>query len=260
MMCGQTGIIFGNAERSPDDLEYFRELFQRLLLLNRIRGPHATGVAAVNTDGSFQLLKRPLEAAAFTLLPEYGEFMNSLKPDATLLMGHTRLATVGSVEKTENAHPIRSGNCLGTVNGTIFNADTLFRRFGLTRFAEVDSELIVRLADKCAPGGKIQVEKLLECIKHCRGQLAAVLTSLAAPREVVILKGNKPLSLFFNPEMKAIIYSSENTHIMTALRGDKNWIKLNLPHMTCAVFDVEDLISPQIHRLKFITQSRRNRL
>jgi glucosamine 6-phosphate synthetase-like amidotransferase/phosphosugar isomerase protein len=260
MMCGQTGIIFGNAERSEDELKYFRELFQRLLLLNRIRGPHAAGVAAVNSDGCFQLLKRPLEAASFTLLPEYGEFMDSLKENTTLIMGHTRFATVGSAEKTENAHPIRSGCCLGTVNGTIFNADTLFKRFGLTRFAEVDSELIVRLADKCAPEGKIQVGKFLDCLTDCRGQLSAVLTSLAAPREVVILKGNKPLSLFFNPRMNAIIYSSENTHIMMALRGDRNWIALNLPHMTCAVFNVEDLISPQINRLKFITQSRRNRL
>jgi glucosamine 6-phosphate synthetase-like amidotransferase/phosphosugar isomerase protein len=258
-MCGQTGIIFGNAERSEDELKYFGEVFQRLLLLNRMRGIHATGVAAVNGDGSFQLLKRPLEAAAFTLLPEYGEFMDSLKPEVTLLMGHTRFATVGSVKKTENAHPIRSGNCLGTVNGTIFNADTLFRRFGLTRFAEVDSELIVRLADKCAPGGKIQIDKLLDGIKHCRGQLTAVLTSLVNPKEVVILKGNKPLSLFYNPKINAIIYSSETTHIMTALRGDRNWLKLNLPHMTCVVFNVEDLISPEIHRLKFITQSWRNK-
>jgi glucosamine 6-phosphate synthetase-like amidotransferase/phosphosugar isomerase protein len=258
-MCGQTGIIFGNAERSGDELKYFRELFLRLLLLNRKRGPHAAGVAAVNGDGTFQLLKRPMEAAAFTLLPEYGEFMDSLKPDVTLLMGHTRFATVGSVEKIENAHPIRSGNCLGTVNGTIFNADTLFRRFGLTRFAEVDSELIVRLTDKCAPEGRIQIDKFLDCLTDCRGQLAAVLTSLAAPKEVVILKGNRPLSLFYNPKMNAIIYSSETTHIMTALRGDKNWLKLNLPHMTCVVFNIEDLISPQVRTLKFITQSWRNK-
>lgn len=258
-MCGQTGIIFGNAGRSPNDLEYFRELFLRLLLLNRIRGPHAAGVAAVNGDGGFQLLKRPLEAAAFTLLPEYGEFMDSLKPEITLLMGHTRFATVGSVEKAENAHPIRSGNCLGTVNGTIFNADTLFRRFCLTRFAEVDSELIVRLADKCAPGGKIQVEKLLDHIKHCRGQLSAVLTSLATPKEVVILKGNRPLSLSYNQKMNAIIYSSETAHIMMALQGDKNWLKLNLPNMTCAVFDTEDLISPRVCSLKFITQLWRDK-
>ena len=258
-MCGQTGIILGTANRDPSELKYFSEIFQRLLLLNQKRGTHATGIAAVDLNCGYQLLKRPVEANRFTALDEYRDLMDSLKPNTTLLMGHTRFATVGDVEKTENAHPIRSGTCLGTVNGTIFNADELFKKFKLMRFAEVDSELIVRLACKCAQKGNIDIIKLLSYIKHCRGQLTAVLTSYIVPEQVIILKGNRPLSLFFNPKQNAIIYSSETTHIMTVLRGDKNWIKLNLPPMTCVVFDIDDLITSKAYSLKFITQGRRKR-
>lgn len=258
-MCGQCGIIIGTAQRDPIELKQFKEIFQRLLLLNQKRGIHATGIAAVDGNCGYQLLKRPIEAISFTALDEYSDLMNSLKPNTTLLMGHTRFATVGDVEKAENAHPIRSGTCLGTVNGTIFNADELFKKFKLTRFAEVDSELIVRLASRCAAKGNIDIVKLLSYIRHCRGQLTAVLTSYIFPEQVIILKGNRPLSLFFNPKLNAIIYSSETTHIMTVLRGDKNWIKLNLPKMTCVIFDINELITPKAYSLKFITQARRKR-
>jgi glucosamine 6-phosphate synthetase-like amidotransferase/phosphosugar isomerase protein len=235
-------------------------VFQRLLLLNQKRGHHAAGIATVDGSCGYQLLKRPMEAVRFTRLPEFRDFMNLLKPNTTLLMGHTRFATVGDIEKAENAHPIRSGSCLGTVNGTIFNADALFRKFRLTRFAEVDSELIVRLANKCASEGRIQIGTFLNYLKHCRGQLAAVLTSYIAPEEVMVLKGNRPLSLFYNPMINAIIYSSETTHIMTVLRGDKNWLKLNLAPMTCIVFNVDNLITPKAYPLKFIPQGRRKKL
>ena len=258
-MCGQTGIILGNIERSEQDMKYFSEVFERLLLLNQKRGHHATGIAAVDLNCAYQLLKRPVEAVRFTALGEYCDLMNSLKPNTTLLMGHTRFATVGDVEKVENAHPIRSGTCLGTVNGTIFNADELFKKFKLMRFAEVDSELIVRLACKCSPKGNIDIDKLLKHVKHCRGQLTAVLTSYIVPEQVIILKGNRPLSLFYNPKLNVIIYSSETTHIMTVLRGDRNWIKLNLPPMTCVLFDIDNLITPKAYSLKFITQPRRKR-
>jgi hypothetical protein len=46
---------------------------------------------------------------------------------------------------------------------------------------------------------------------------------------------------------------------MTALRGDKNWLKLNLAPMTCIVFNVDNLITPKAYLLKFIAQGRREK-
>ena len=68
-------------------------------------------------------------------------------------MGYTRWRTRGNEFNNHNNHPIRAGIVLGTHNGTIFNADHLFRRLGLPRYAEVDNELIFRLVDRFAPEG-----------------------------------------------------------------------------------------------------------
>jgi glucosamine 6-phosphate synthetase-like amidotransferase/phosphosugar isomerase protein len=43
-------------------------------------------------------------------------------------MGHTRWRTRGSETNSRNNHPIRAGIITGTHNGTIYNADYLFRR------------------------------------------------------------------------------------------------------------------------------------
>jgi hypothetical protein len=70
-MCGQTGIILGTAKRDSKELKYFSVVFERLLLLNQKRGHHATGIATVDLNCGYQLLKRPMEAVRFTALAEY---------------------------------------------------------------------------------------------------------------------------------------------------------------------------------------------
>lgn len=44
-MCGQVGIILGRKRRRPDEQDYLRELFIRMLLHSEERGPHASGLA-----------------------------------------------------------------------------------------------------------------------------------------------------------------------------------------------------------------------
>ena len=62
-------------------------------------------------------------------------------------MGHTRYATLGSPSINSNNHPIRTGNTIGTHNGSIYNHKELFQKYNMTRFAQVDSEAIF------VPGG-----------------------------------------------------------------------------------------------------------
>ncbi len=95
----------------------------------------------------------------------------------------------------ENNHPIRAGDILGAHNGTIYNANTLFRRFKLHRFAEVDSELLFRLAARAGRNGRIDVERFKGRLKLCCGQMAAVMASRLDPETILVLKGNKPHEL-----------------------------------------------------------------
>jgi len=249
-MCGQTGIILAESRRTARQFAQLRSAFTRLLLLNELRGRDATGIAMVVNNGTYRLMKRPMPASSFIRLPKFHEVLDSLSNQNTLVMGHTRLATVGRVDDVTNGHPIKAGCCLATVNGTIYNANRLFRKFGLTRFAEVDSELVARLADQHAPNGEILVGNFLHALRHCRGQISAVVTSLFDPQRVIILKGNRPLSLRYHAGLGALVYSSDAFHMDTVLRT-KAWTELELPPMTCAVADLRNLPEPQLRPFNF---------
>jgi len=137
-MCGLAGVIFGNKRRRAEEREYLAWLFTRLLLLSEERGPHATGAAWLDTDGGHRLFKRPVTAERFVTDKAFAELLAGINNRATLLLGHTRWRTRGDERVNSNNHPIRAGEVIGTHNGTIYNADYLFRRWKMRRFAEVD--------------------------------------------------------------------------------------------------------------------------
>ena len=206
-MCGQVGIIFGRKRRRPDERDYLREVFIRMLLHSEERGPHASGLAWLKTDGSHRIFKRPMRAHELVYEKPFQELLGQVDNETTILMGHTRWRTRGNEFNNRNNHPIRAGIVIGTHNGTIYNADYLFRRLGLPRYAEVDSELIFRLADRFAPEGLLDDVEQAEhdCIDlidrwHGQGRNAFAVTVRFAPTstpeqlataELILLGGNK---------------------------------------------------------------------
>jgi len=240
-MCGLCGIIFGKANRSHGEYAKLTSAFTRLLALNETRGKDAAGMAVVRDDRDYYLLKRPGRAISLIGLPEYFDRLNMVDDHAALLMGHTRLATVGQIERMDNAQPLRAGSCLGTVNGTITNADALFQHHKLPRFAEVDSELIVRLAGKSIVGSDISIRKFILALKTCHGQLSAVIVSFGNPGQILLLKGNRPLTAYYHEDLNVVAYSSEARHLDRALSDIDGWRDFNLKSMTYAVFDVGNL-------------------
>jgi len=215
-MCGQVGIIFGRKRRRPDERDYLREVFIRMLLHSEERGPHASGLAWLKTDGSHRIFKRPMRAHELVYEKPFQELLGQVDNETTILMGHTRWRTRGNEFNNRNNHPIRAGIVIGTHNGTIYNADYLFRRLGLPRYAEVDSELIFRLADRFAPEGPIDQEGLKKALALCRGQMSAVLASRLDPGTITVLKGNKPLCLRIHRQHRVVLYASDD-----ALRQQK---------------------------------------
>lgn len=121
----------------------------------------------------------------------FQELLAQVDNETTILMGHTRWRTRGNEFNNRNNHPIRAGIVIGTHNGTIYNADYLFRRLGLPRYAEVDSELIFRLADQFAPEGPIDQEGLKKALALCRGQMGAVLASRLGRRLYRLCRGQQ---------------------------------------------------------------------
>ncbi|MBP7906254.1 MAG: hypothetical protein KA099_13135 [Alphaproteobacteria bacterium] len=105
----------------------------------------------------------------------FHEDLAGINNRATLLLGHTRWRTRGDERVNSNNHPIRAGEVIGTHNGTIYNADYLFRRWKLRRFAEVDSEILFRLAANAARDGAMDIERFKARLRRCRGQITAVI-------------------------------------------------------------------------------------
>jgi glucosamine 6-phosphate synthetase-like amidotransferase/phosphosugar isomerase protein len=256
-MCGLAGVIFGKKRRSAEERDHLAWLFSRLLLLSEERGPHATGAAWLDADGGHRLFKRPVTAERFVTDKAFSELLASMDNRATLLLGHTRWRTRGDEQVNSNNHPIRAGEVIGTHNGTIYNADYLFRRWKMRRFAEVDSEILFRLAANAARDGAMDIERFKARLRRCRGQITAVIACRTDPETVIVLKGNRPLELRWHPRRKAVLYASDPAYLDAVLAEEKGWRELPVPPMSLVVFRREDLAAYSVESFEFVAQERK---
>lgn len=104
-MCGQVGIIFGRKRRRPDERDYLREVFVRMLLHSEERGPHASGLAWLKTDGSHRIFKRPMRAHELVYEKTFQELLGQVDNETTILMGHTAGAPGATSSTTATTIP-----------------------------------------------------------------------------------------------------------------------------------------------------------
>lgn len=255
-MCGQVGAILGAKRRRREEIDYITWAFTRLLEMSEERGPHATGTAWVNRKGEHRLFKRPIPASEFVRDKAFGEVLGDVDNRVTVLMGHTRFVTQGNAAVNENNHPLRTGDCLITHNGTVLNADYLFHRFGFERHAEVDSEILGRIADASIVGDRIDVKALRDRLALCRGQMSAVIVAKTDPGTVIIAKGNKPLELVYHPKLRAVFYASSAKYLRAALPDNQGWQCLPVKPMTICVLNCSRLAEPRRIPFDFLAQAK----
>jgi glucosamine 6-phosphate synthetase-like amidotransferase/phosphosugar isomerase protein len=246
-----TGIICGQAKRSPRTIYHITDQFSRLLLLSEHRGPHATGAAWVKRDGTMRVLKAPLPARAFIQTAEYLDWLLEIDNDVTYLMGHTRWPTRGSERNPANNHPLVAQVELGAAssadralaghggtavaardnsrqthfvacshNGFIRDPDGWSRRLALPRTAQVDSELLVRLAQRHAGADGLNLPALLADIAPLEGRMSCALVATTKPEEVILLRGNMPLEVRLHRRQKLLAYASEAAILARGLTDD----------------------------------------
>lgn len=240
-MCRQVGIIFAEKHRTRSEMNYFRKVFAYLLLLSEEKGPHATGVAWLKCDGKHRILKRPQKASDFLRDKSFWDFLVGVDSNVTWLAGHARWQTRGDASNNHNNHPIRAGDVIGCHQGTITNADPLFAYFDLPRSAQVDSELIFRLAEATLDLGRIDVAAFKARLALCKGEVSAVMASRLNPKEVVIIKGKEPLDIRYNRARQVVVYSSDANYLNITLAGDRSWQPVDLEPMTIATFSCDYL-------------------
>jgi hypothetical protein len=88
--------------------------------------------------------------------------------------------------------------------------------------------------------------------------MSAVIVSRRDPGTILILKGDKPLSLWLHRQHRAVAYASEETYLHEALSGRNDWRPLEVPPMTLVVFDHEAIRDFDPQPFHFIIQSRRS--
>ncbi len=250
-MCGLTGVILQKKRRRKTENEEIGRIFTELLLLNQTRGKDAAGLAMVRHDGTYSLFKRPGPAVKLVNEDKYAEVIGRLDSGTSCVLGHTRWKTRGTEANSLNNQPIRAGAVIGTHNGTILNADRLFKRYRLRRAAETDSEFIFRLADR-----KESIEDFTVCARNVRGGMSAVFTRTSVPDTVLVVKGNKPLNLWYHNDFRAVFYSSEEWPLLRVIGMSRSVVRLEIDPYTLSVFNVADLLDFRQHDLHFQGRER----
>ena len=92
--------------------------FSDLLQIDSLRGLDSTGVAFVPINkGEIKIIK---ELGPPIFLLNNKSYIEEIKSDNRVLIGHNRAATKGEIN-IDNAHPFQNGHIIGTHNGTLFN-------------------------------------------------------------------------------------------------------------------------------------------
>ena len=222
-MCGLVGIINKKDDsRSMFDGLKIRDSFVMMTKTANTRGGHSTGFAIIQRNGDYLLCKRNQDAYSFFLQSSVLNALDFIDVNETsAIIGHTRYSTKGTPENNENNHPIRANNTIGTHNGSVWNDDELFEKFGLERYAEVDSEVLFRLYEY-SDNFKDYIEKL----KLVKGNVSMVWQDLEFPEYVYLFKGNNPLEIAYIPSLKCLAYGSTREIVKSGFSDELRWLEV----------------------------------
>tara|TARA_R110000824_G_scaffold176830_3_gene355990 strand:- start:3362 stop:4252 length:891 start_codon:yes stop_codon:yes gene_type:complete len=215
-MCGLAGIILKQKDRDNETLNGVSGSFVKMLTEADMRGGHATGFALIDKHGDYAICKKPKDAYGFFDDVEVKDNIGLVYDGITCLMGHTRYATLGSPSINKNNHPIRTGQTIGTHNGSISNHDELFHKYDMERFAQVDSEAIFRLYETSNGIDDFLNNRL----PKVEGRVAIVWSDLERPEYVYMVKANNPIEMVYIPEIDGYAYGSTMSIINAGFWGN----------------------------------------
>lgn len=168
------------------------DAFKTLLIVDTIRGPHSTGVAGINNNGDWDIIKKKGNAWDLFDCKDYTKVASSAK---YALLGHNRYATKGKINNI-NAHPFEFEHVVGMHNGTIRGQHRLIDH---TQF-EVDSENIYHSINKIG---------LEDTLKVLDGAYALVYWDKRTEELVMVRNSERPLYYTYSEDNKTVYWASE---------------------------------------------------
>ena len=213
-MCGIYGVMMYPKNRTNDELTFIKELATELAIENQVRGTHATGIAVFGKNGH-DVLKHNVSADDLTATGTWLNFLDkNINNNTYNILGHTRYATQGSPSNNDNNHPIVTASAIGVHNGWINNDDNLFDKENLFRLAQVDSEIIFRLADKEIGNERENTKNMAEKLA---GVYAVGFVKKQEPHIMNWFRNNNPTTFAYIPDLNITIFASMKSFITSAL-------------------------------------------
>lgn len=195
-----------------------KRAFSHMLKLDTIRGPHSTGVIAIDLDGKYAFEKRVGTAYDFVDKADITDQAGHVKGQVKCLIGHNRFATMGAVN-ARNSHPFDFKTVIGVHNGMIErpSLNSLPNPEGF----QVDSEILYRSIDEIG---------LEDTIPKVTGAWSLVMYDKEY-HEVTLLRNKKrPMVVAFSENGKTIFAASEEWMIVESCK--KFNIKIKDPFVT----------------------------
>ncbi len=182
-MCGVFGLV---VERGSElDPSAIGPLIRELYRVSESRGKEASGLALhIESRSGIEVRKAAVPGRRLIASPAARQLL-ARAADAVAsnlrvaILGHTRMVTNGDPSNNANNQPVVGERVVVLHNGIITNEDMLWRSEpDLTRSFEVDTELVVRLADRAlAQGG--QPHPQLDTVLHGVARLIEGANTLA---------------------------------------------------------------------------------
>jgi predicted glutamine amidotransferase len=185
-MCG----IFGIISTSAVDKKKFNQLVKH----SQQRGVDSSGLIYLQ-EGGYRVKRADFHIE---------KLLNRTKPySSNVVFGHSRLITNG----LNDNQPVVRQNICAIHNGIIVNEDEIWKRLTVKRQLQIDSEIIVAIAEEfLAKDGKID-ELPEEILSNCKGVVAC---ALVLPEYGKLLLFSNNGSLYVGRYSEDVYFASES--------------------------------------------------
>ncbi len=210
-MCGIFGFAKAEKSLSRFDLYRLKGMVMDLAYQNEMRGMDGTGIAIISRS-SINLFKKAVSVRTLFKTQRFRGVIQAISSSTLVCLGHTRLATVGSIQDS-HCHPFISEDFVGTHNGHFVNRESLLKKYQRSVVTEVDSEAIFRVLD-----GETAAQGIASRLEEMSGDFALSFVGIQNPGILYLIRNDeRPLHLAYVTKIRTLFWSSESRHLEFAL-------------------------------------------